>query len=106
MASLEQGNGVWPEEEAAVAALRNLFPSDKESYGMPLDDACLVRYLRARENNVEKASTMLTATLEWRQEFGLPEVRKSYLLPHLQLSFADLDELLGSRRNVGGDFLG
>ncbi|CAM9969298.1 unnamed protein product [Scytosiphon promiscuus] len=41
---------------------------------MPLDDAVLVRYLRARDGNIEKAAAMLTATLEWRRDFGLPEM--------------------------------
>lgn len=76
MSSAGHENGVKPEEQAGVETLRKAFPSDSESYGLLLDDACLVRYLRARDRNVEKATAMLTATLEWRQEFGLPEVRK------------------------------
>lgn len=56
-----------------VKTLRAQFPLGTESYGMILDDAVLVRYLRARDLNVEKAAAMLTATLNWRRDFGLPE---------------------------------
>ncbi|CAN0529548.1 unnamed protein product, partial [Ectocarpus sp. 12 AP-2014] len=45
-----------------------------------LDDAVLVRYLRAREGSIEKAAAMLTATLEWRREFGFPEA--SFMVQH------------------------
>lgn len=76
MSSVGHEDAVKPEEQAGVEALRKAFPSDSESYGLLLDDACLVRYLRARDRSVEKAIAMLTATLEWRREFGLPEVRE------------------------------
>ena len=56
-----------------MKTLRAQFPLGTESYGMILDDAVLVRYLRARDLNVEKAAAMLTATLNWRRDFGLPE---------------------------------
>lgn len=65
---------ITDEEAGLISQLREAhFPSGTESYGLPLDDAVLVRYLRAREGSVEKAAAMLTATLEWRREFGFPE---------------------------------
>ncbi|CBJ28570.1 Phosphatidylinositol transfer protein PDR16 [Ectocarpus siliculosus] len=66
---------ITDEEASLISQVREAhFPSGTESYGLPLDDAVLVRYLRAREGSIEKAAAMLTATLEWRREFGFPEV--------------------------------
>lgn len=76
MSSFAQPGAITPEEAPLVARLRaSHFPCGTESYGMPLDDAVLGRYLRARDGNLEKAAAMLMATLEWRREFGLPEVK-------------------------------
>eukprot|EP00667_Euglena_gracilis_P014186 EG_transcript_14693 len=36
-----------------------------------LDDACLYRYLRARQGHVDKALAMLQNSVKWRQEFGV-----------------------------------
>eukprot|EP00667_Euglena_gracilis_P015778 EG_transcript_16452 len=38
------------------------------------DDACLYRYLRARQLNVDKAMAMLENSLKWRQEFGVGKI--------------------------------
>lgn len=76
--SVAQGRIVTDEERAAIGTLREAhFPDGTESYGMPLDDAAFLRYLRARDLNIEKAASMLSATLEWRREFGLPEVSRA-----------------------------
>lgn len=78
MASDLQNRVVTPAEAQGISKLRqSYFPAGTESLGLPLDDACLVRYLRARSGDVEKAAAMLSATLEWRREFGLPEVREA-----------------------------
>eukprot|EP00904_Undaria_pinnatifida_P011952 jgi/Undpi1/7888/HiC_scaffold_24.g10360.m1 len=77
MASDLQNRVITCEEAQGISQLRQShFPTGTESFGLPLDDACLARYLRARSGNVEKAATMLSATLAWRKEFGLPEVLK------------------------------
>lgn len=76
MASDSQNRVVTPAEGQGISKLRAHFPPGTESFGLPLDDACLTRYLRARSGDVEKAIAMLSATLEWRREFGLPEVRE------------------------------
>lgn len=79
MSSLVQqpSRAITAEEAGLVEQLRIRFPpGTTESYGMPLDDAVLVRYLRARDGSVEKSAAMLTATLKWRREFGLPEASK------------------------------
>lgn len=43
--------------------------------GETVDDA-LMRYLRARNFHVEKAAAMYAATVHWRNEFGVDELRK------------------------------
>lgn len=58
-----------------LRTLRHAFPPEAtDSAGMVLDDACLVRYLRARKGNVADATAMLKATLTWRREFDVPKV--------------------------------
>ncbi|CAM9199863.1 unnamed protein product [Choristocarpus tenellus] len=62
------------EQIAALNELRTSFPLDRDSNGLPLDDSCLMRYLRARNWNVSKAGKMLSATLDWRRNFGVEKV--------------------------------
>ncbi|EME28247.1 SEC14 cytosolic factor family protein / phosphoglyceride transfer family protein isoform 1 [Galdieria sulphuraria] len=38
------------------------------------DDACLLRYLRARNNQVDKALELVRRTLEWRKNFEVEEL--------------------------------
>ena len=51
--------------------MRKAFPPDVPGYGLALDDYTFLRYLRARSFDLTKATAMLTATLKWRNEFGL-----------------------------------
>lgn len=48
-------------------------------------DDCLDRYLRAREYNLEKAESMLRATLQWRAE-RKPEEIKPESITHVKES--------------------
>lgn len=57
-------------EASKVAQLRELVANEPPCKNMPLDDACLMRYLRARNMDVEKSATMLKATIAWRHSFG------------------------------------
>eukprot|EP00752_Nemacystus_decipiens_P011589 g10291.t1 len=66
--------GITAEERDDIEVLRSRFPTGTPSYGLPLDDALFCRYLRARNRNIDKAAAMLTATLDWRRDFGLPGV--------------------------------
>lgn len=70
------------EELAGVEKMRESFPVGMASAaGLVLDDACLLRYLRARNGSVAKATSMLTATLEWRREFDVEKARKGAWKP-------------------------
>jgi len=61
----------WSDEEAAlILQLRALVAGEPPCKNMPLDDGCLVRFLRARNLNLGKAEAMLRAHLEWRKRFG------------------------------------
>lgn len=44
-------------------------------------DACIARYLRARNWNVKKATKMLKASLKWRHEYKPEEIRWVKLIP-------------------------
>lgn len=86
MSSVLQGRTITPDEAKGIAKLREShFPETTESYGMLLDEACLVRYLRARDGSVDKAAAMLSATLDWRRDFGLPQASAGGSLPVLCL---------------------
>jgi len=43
-----------------------------------MDDATLLRFLRARKFDVQKAKAMLLSTEEWRKEFGVDEIMKNF----------------------------
>lgn len=43
----------------------------EHGFGMPMNDATFLRYLRARNFDVDKAKTMLHETLHWRRDFGV-----------------------------------
>jgi CRAL/TRIO, N-terminal domain len=64
---------ITPQEEAGLVEMRAQF-KDADGLGMPLDDACFLRYSRARNLDVAKAVTMLNATLQWRADFGVQKV--------------------------------
>lgn len=62
------------EESEKIRELRSKLPSDlltKERYG---DDYYLIRWLRARNLDVEKAAEMLTKSMQWRKENEADEV--------------------------------
>lgn len=58
------------DEAAKLAALRGAVAGEPPCAYMPLDDACLARYLRARGMDVDKAASMLRNTIAWRHSFG------------------------------------
>ena len=44
------------------------------------DEACCERFLAARNNNLEKATTMLTESLHWRHSFGVNKLGEKHEL--------------------------
>jgi hypothetical protein len=59
----------------ALEIMRTTF-KDMDGVGMPLDDACFLRYLRARVFKVKKAVKLLNESLVWRKEFGLADINE------------------------------
>jgi hypothetical protein len=46
-------------------------------------DTTLVRFLRAREFNVEKARCLLAESLNWRKKHGVDRVLSEYVTPRV-----------------------
>ncbi|KAG0576008.1 hypothetical protein KC19_5G048100 [Ceratodon purpureus] len=63
------------EEDARVQELRASLGQLNERDTRYATDACLVRYLRARNWNVKKAEKMLRDTLQWRATYKPEDIR-------------------------------
>lgn len=46
-------------------------------------DTMLLRFLRAREFNIEKAREMLSASLTWRKKYQVDKVLSEYEIPEV-----------------------
>jgi hypothetical protein len=68
------------EVAAKISAVRGLAADLPVCTRMPLDDACIIRYLRARGMDVAKAGAMLRATIEWRHSFGVDNITSQLAL--------------------------
>ena len=67
------------QQQNAVEKMRRAFTEIASTYNDPLflfDDRLYLRYLRARNFDVEKAVVMLNATLQWRESFGLKNIHE------------------------------
>ncbi len=64
------------QQRKALNEIRDKFKDKKEIFlpSFPFNDTLLLRYLRARNFDVKKASSMLEATLQWRLEFAVDEL--------------------------------
>ncbi|KAK9347225.1 CRAL-TRIO domain-containing protein [Lipomyces starkeyi] len=67
---------VSPEQQAKVGMLRNELISS--GCTERLDDASLLRFLRARKFDLQKAKEMFLACEKWRKEFGVDEIVASF----------------------------
>lgn len=65
------------EQTNALAKMRQKF-TEGDSCGLPLNDSTFLRYLRARSFDFNKSSTMLNATIKWRKEFGLSDMKAGW----------------------------
>lgn len=60
------------DEAALVKALQAAVAGeDTHDPAFPVDEACCLRYLRARDFDLKKATKMLLETLRWRKSFGV-----------------------------------
>jgi len=61
-------------QQESLEKMRSEFSEvPKECCGLSVNDSTLLRYLRARSFDVDKAVAMLRATIEWRNSFGLSD---------------------------------
>lgn len=65
-----------PEQETALKELRQKLVA--EGYSLRLDDATLLRFLRARKFNVEQAHAMFVACEKWRKENGVDTILQDF----------------------------
>ncbi|KAG0630168.1 hypothetical protein M758_1G159000 [Ceratodon purpureus] len=65
------------EEQAKVAELRAAIGPQTGRLDQFADDACLMRYLRARDWNLKNAEKMLKETLAWRESYKPEDIRWS-----------------------------
>lgn len=105
-----------------VAKLRSHFEG-RDGYGMEMNDATFRRYLIARKLDVEKATTMLEATLKWRCDMGVSTMcanwmetlskehetgkmyvrgydKEGHVIIHMQPQFENTKEHEGNIRNL------
>lgn len=65
-----------PEQEAQILVLRSQL--EQLGYTDRLDDASLLRFLRARKFDVEKTKEMFINCENWRKEFGVNDILETF----------------------------
>ena len=65
------------EQNDALEKMRTAFPAS-DCCGLALNDATFMRYLKARTFDFQKSSAMLSATIKWRNEFGLCQMHSDW----------------------------
>eukprot|EP00048_Salpingoeca_helianthica_P017157 m.235857 g.235857 ORF g.235857 m.235857 type:complete len:297 (-) comp20310_c0_seq1:27-917(-) len=63
-----------PEQQETLKTFRERLQNITDKEKKFCDDACLCRYLRARDWDVDAAEKLLRGTLKWRTEFGVDEI--------------------------------
>ncbi|KAF9780209.1 CRAL-TRIO domain-containing protein [Thelephora terrestris] len=78
------GNLTVPQQHALDTFKKQL---KEEGYFVEerMDDATLLRFLRARKFDVAKAKEMLVSAEQWRKEFGVEEIVKNFDFPEKAL---------------------
>ncbi|XP_071954552.1 SEC14-like protein 5 [Antedon mediterranea] len=76
-----------PLQESKLIELREwLSDTHKEKVKMP-HDAHLLRFLRARDFNTEKAHEMITASLAWRKQLKVDQILRTWEPPELLTNY-------------------
>ncbi|KAJ5888136.1 cytosolic factor phosphatidylinositol/phosphatidylcholine transfer protein [Penicillium taxi] len=65
-----------PEQDAKVFQLRTVL--EQEGYTERLDTLTILRFLRARQFDVEKSKLMFIETEKWRKEFGTDDLPRTF----------------------------
>jgi len=65
-----------PDQQQKLATFRKQLEED--GYTQRMDDPTLLRFLRARKFDVDKAYIMFTDCEKWRKEFGVDEIVKTF----------------------------
>ena len=68
-----------PREAEALSQMRSASLSHQPDSRFTINDAMLLRYLRARNFDVAQAVDMLNDTLKWRVEFGLQDILSGWM---------------------------
>ncbi|KAA1476714.1 hypothetical protein DENSPDRAFT_843780 [Dentipellis sp. KUC8613] len=71
------GNLTVPQQHA-LESLRKQLQEEDKFVPERMDDATLLRFLRARNFEVPKAKAMIISAEEWRIEFGIEEIMKNF----------------------------
>ncbi|KAI6145000.1 CRAL-TRIO domain-containing protein [Pisolithus tinctorius] len=65
-------------QQHALDTLRGELEAEGHFVPQRMDDATLLRFLRARRFDVAKAKAMLIAAEQWRKEFGIDDLMKNF----------------------------
>ena len=60
----------------ALPSMREAFEGIPSPPFMDLDESTFLRYLRARQYDVSRATTLLQESIKWRKDFGLADLQK------------------------------
>lgn len=67
-----------PAQQEALDRFRKEIQDDGKFVPERMDDASLLRFLRARKFDVAKAKVMLYAAEQWRKDFGVDEIMQNF----------------------------
>ncbi|KAH8091058.1 CRAL-TRIO domain-containing protein [Cristinia sonorae] len=67
-----------PEQERTLEKLREELQTEGYFVAERMGDATLLRYLRARKFDLEKAKAMILASEQWRKDFGVDDILRTF----------------------------
>lgn len=60
--------------QASLETMRTKY-AGLDGTGLDLNEKTFLRYLKARNDNLDKASSMLDSTIQWRKDFGVSDLQ-------------------------------